>query len=80
MLGCPAADSGAEGAGGGAFHPSVVVAFAGMPQLLSQFSFAVGLLDIGEGPAFVRVDSGGSRYIANWRVLVFRGIPRGICV
>jgi len=28
-------DSGGEGAGGGASHPSVVVALAGMPQLLS---------------------------------------------
>ena len=32
-LGCPTADSGGEGAGGGAFHPSVVVALSGMPQL-----------------------------------------------
>jgi len=32
---CPTAESGGEGAGGGAFHPSVVVALAGMPQLLS---------------------------------------------
>ena len=33
--GCPPADSGGEGAGGGAFHPSVVVALVGIPQLLS---------------------------------------------
>jgi len=33
--GCLTADSGGEGAGGGAFHPSVVVALARMPQLLS---------------------------------------------
>jgi len=42
--------------------------------------FVVGLLDIGEGPAFFHVDGGGGRHIGNWRVLVFRGIPRGICV
>jgi len=33
--GCPPADSGGEGAGGGAFHSSMVAALAGMPQLLS---------------------------------------------
>jgi len=43
--------------------------------------FKVGLLDIGEGPAFVRVESGsGGR--ANWKRWgrVFRDIPREICV
>jgi len=33
--GCPTVDSGGEGAGRGAFHPSMVVALAGLPQLLS---------------------------------------------
>jgi len=42
-LGCPTADSGGEGAGGGAFHPSVVVALSGMPQL-SLLSVIVGSL------------------------------------
>ena len=35
-------DSGGEGAGGGAFHPSVVVALVGMPQL-SLFSVIMGI-------------------------------------
>jgi len=58
--------------GGGVVRDAPVVIVVGHR---GQFS----LLDIGEGPAFVRDDSGGVGH-ANWWGLVFRGIPRGIRV
>jgi len=42
------------------------------------FSFGVGLLDIGEGPAFVGIDSGSGRYIFSLEGMVSPGIPCGI--
>jgi len=42
------------------------------------FGFGVGLLGVGEGPAFVGVDSGGGRHIFSLEGMVSQGIPRGI--
>jgi len=59
--------------GGGVFGDAPVVIVVG------HRGHWFGLLDIGEGPAFVHVDSGSVGH-ANWWGLVFRGIPRGIRV
>ena len=41
-------------------------------------NFGVGLLNIGEGPTFFRLDSGGGEQ-ANWEGRAYRYIPHGIC-
>ena len=43
-----------------------------------MFGFGVGLLGVGEGPAFVGVDSGGGRHIFSLDAMVSPGIPCGI--
>jgi len=42
------------------------------------FGFGVGLLGVGEGPAFIGIDSGSGRHIFRLEGMVSLGIPGGI--
>ena len=50
----------------------------GDTPIVIVFGFGVGLLGVGEGAAFVGIDSGGGRHIFSLEGIVSPGIPRGI--
>jgi len=50
----------------------------GDDPIVIVFGFGVGLLRVGEGLAFVGIDSGSGRYISSLEGIVSQGIPRGI--